>query len=64
MNNARKITMPLDGAVVQEKKRGYLFVFEAQNHYFEFVMRELWMKLLRGESEERGEYVDSAFYFE
>lgn len=51
--------MPLEGAVVQEKKGGkYPFMFEAQNHHFEFVMRAknenemlLWMKLLRGESE-------------
>jgi len=50
--------MPLEGAVVQEKKGKYPFMFEAQNHHFEFVMRakngnemQLWMKLLRGESE-------------
>jgi len=50
--------MPLEGAVVQEKKGKYPYMFEAQNHHFEFIMRaknenemKLWMKLLRGESE-------------
>jgi phosphatidylinositol 4-kinase len=51
--------MPLEGAVVKEKKgEKYPFLFEVQNHHFEFVMRAktnsemlLWMKLLRGESE-------------
>lgn len=50
--------MPLEGAVVKIKKGKYPHMFEAQNHHFEFVMRaknanemELWMKLLRGESE-------------
>jgi len=50
--------MPLEGAVVQEVKGKYPHMFEAQNHHFEFVMRaknsnemQLWMKLLRGESE-------------
>jgi len=50
--------MPLEGAVVKEKRGKYPFMFEAQNKHFEFVMRaknanemELWMKLLRGESE-------------
>jgi len=51
--------MPLEGAVVQEKKgEKYRFLFEVQNQHFEFVMRaktfpemQLWMKLLRGESE-------------
>lgn len=51
--------MQLEGAVVKEKKgEKYPFLFEVQNHHFEFVMRAktnsemlLWMKLLRGESE-------------
>jgi len=50
--------MPLEGAIVQEKKGKYPYMFEAQNHHFEFIMRaknenemQLWMKLLRGESE-------------
>jgi phosphatidylinositol 4-kinase len=51
--------MPLEGAVVKEKTgEKYPFLFEAQNHHFEFVMRaknfpemQLWMKLLTGESE-------------
>lgn len=51
--------MPLEGAVVQEKKgEKYPFLFEVRNHHFEFVMRaknfpemQLWMKLLTGESE-------------
>ncbi|KAL7538715.1 hypothetical protein ACHAXR_011790 [Thalassiosira sp. AJA248-18] len=51
--------MPLEGAIVQQKEKGkYPYMFEAQNHHFEFVMRaknenemQLWMKLLRGESE-------------
>ena len=45
--------MPLEGAVVQEKKGKYPYMFEAQNHHFEFIMRaknenemQLWMKLL------------------
>jgi len=50
--------MPLEGAVVQEKKGKYMNMFEVQNQHFEFVMRaknndemQLWMRLLRGESE-------------
>ena len=50
--------MPLEGAVVQVKEGKYPFLFEVQNQHFEFVMRaksenemQLWMKLLRGESE-------------
>jgi len=50
--------MPLEGAVVQEYKGKYPYMFEAQNHQFDFVMRakndsemQLWMRLLRGESE-------------
>lgn len=50
--------MPLEGAVVKTKTGKYPFMFEAQNHHFEFIMRaknanemELWMTLLRGESE-------------
>ncbi len=50
--------MPLEGAVVQEKEGKYQFLFEVQNQHFEFVMRaksenemQLWIKLLRGESE-------------
>lgn len=50
--------MPLEGAMVQEKKGKYKYMFEAQNQHFEFVMRakndnemKLWMRLLRGESE-------------
>lgn len=50
--------MPLEGAVVQKKKGKYPFMFQVQNHHFEFVMRaknnnemQLWTRLLRGESE-------------
>ncbi|KAL9188958.1 hypothetical protein ACHAXT_011448 [Thalassiosira profunda] len=50
--------MPLEGAVVREKKGKYPYMFEAQNQHFEFIMRakddnemQLWIKLLKGESE-------------